>query len=105
MESANELSIEESGCHNTQTILFLHASGYSSKVWGCHIAALKSDFHCLAVDLPGHGKSLKTAWTNFDTAAEMLADIIKKRAHSRPLLVVLAEVRLRNQRFRTYRQP
>ncbi|MEX2804560.1 alpha/beta fold hydrolase [Streptococcus sp. H31] len=90
MESANELFIEESGCHNTETILFLHASGYSSKMWGYHIAALKSDFHCLAVDLPGHGKSLKTAWTNFDTAAEMLTDIIKKRAHSHPHLVGLS---------------
>lgn len=84
------LFIEETGQEQKQTIIFLHASGSSSKMWQHHIAALKNDFHCVAIDLPGHGNSRDIEWTNFADVTEMIADIIKVKAHGKPHLVGLS---------------
>lgn len=59
-------------------------------MWAPHIAELKNDFHCIAVDLPGHGSSRDIGWTNFNDVTEMIADIIKNRAHGKPHLVGLS---------------
>ncbi|MGT2929133.1 alpha/beta fold hydrolase [Streptococcus dentasini] len=84
------LFIEETGQEQKQTIIFLHASGSSSKMWQHHIAALKNDFHCIAIDLPGHGNSRNIEWTTFDDVTEMIASIIKAKAHGKPHLVGLS---------------
>ncbi|MBJ8325832.1 alpha/beta fold hydrolase [Streptococcus pacificus] len=88
--SDNKLFIEERGSHHSQTIIFLHASGSSSRMWQHHVVALENDFHCIVVDLPGHGNSLDVEWTSFDEVTEMIAQIIKERAHGRPHLVGLS---------------
>lgn len=59
-------------------------------MWAHHIAELKNDFHCIAVDLPGHGSSRDIGRTNFNDVTEMIADIIKNRAHGKPHLVGLS---------------
>lgn len=66
-----------------KALFFLHASGSSSKMWRHHLAALKHDFHCIIIDLPGHGDSRDVEWTNFDDVTEMIADIIKRKAHGK----------------------
>ena len=85
-----QLFIEESGQENTKSVVFLHASGSSSEMWRHHIAALKSDFHCILIDLPGHGNSRNIEWADFDDVTEKIADIIKDRAHGKPHLVGLS---------------
>lgn len=90
MKSMNQLFIEESGKQNAESILFLHASGSSSRMWRHHLAVLENDFHCIALDLPGHGASRDTEWTNFDDVAEMIVDIIQNKAHGKPHLVGLS---------------
>lgn len=85
-----QLFIEESGRENTKSIVFLHASGLSSKMWRHHIAALKNDFHCILIDLPGHGNSCDMEWTDFDDVTEKIADIIKDKTHGKPHLVGLS---------------
>jgi pimeloyl-ACP methyl ester carboxylesterase len=42
-----------------KTILFIHGLGSYAKAWQKNIAALKENFRCIAVDLPGYGKSDK----------------------------------------------
>ena len=59
-------------------------------MWAHHITELKNAFHCIAVDLPGHGFSRDIGWTNFNDVTEMIADIIKNRAHGKPHLVGLS---------------
>ena len=59
-------------------------------MWAHHITELKNDFHYIAVDLPGHGSSRDIGWTNFNDVTEMIADIIKNRAHGKPHLVGLS---------------
>ena len=41
----------------SKTILFLHGLGHSSLGWVKNIEALKDDFRCIAIDLPGNGLS------------------------------------------------
>jgi pimeloyl-ACP methyl ester carboxylesterase len=43
----------------TQTILFIHGLGSYIPTWKLNIPALKNYCRCIAVDLPGHGKSSK----------------------------------------------
>ncbi|HLN62238.1 MAG TPA: alpha/beta fold hydrolase [Symbiobacteriaceae bacterium] len=39
------------------TVLFLHESGGDSATWNGQLAGLSREARCLAVDLPGHGRS------------------------------------------------
>lgn len=85
-----QLFIEESGQENKKSVVFLHASGSSSKMWRYHTAALKNDFHCVIIDLPGHGNSRNIEWTDFDDVTEEIAGIIRDKAHGKPHLVGLS---------------
>ena len=84
------LFVAEKGQQNDKSIVFLHASGSSSQMWAHHIAELKNDFHCIAVDLPGHGSSRDIGWTNFNDVTEMIVVIIKNGVHGKPHLVGLS---------------
>ena len=64
-----------------ESILFLHGANTGAWMWKPNIDLL-DDFHCIAVDLPGHGKSNKLPWTSFDTIAGEIADIIRTRARN-----------------------
>ena len=84
------LFIEERGQQNPKSIIFLHASGSSSQIWRHHVAALEQDFHCILLDLPGHGASRDIEWTNFDDVVEMIVAVINSKAHGKPHLVGLS---------------
>jgi len=57
-------------------IVFLHGAGTSSWMWGAVTADL-ADYHCIAVDLPGHGGSADEAWVSFDDSAAKVEEVIK----------------------------
>ncbi|RME36762.1 MAG: alpha/beta hydrolase [Deltaproteobacteria bacterium] len=42
-----------------KTLLFLHGLGSNLKSWQKNIAALSNEYRCIALDLPGYGKSSK----------------------------------------------
>jgi len=90
MDMEKKLFVEEAGQEHEKTIIFLHATGSSSQMWCHHIVVLKKDFHCIAVDLPGHGKSVKIEWTSFDEVADMIVEIIQAKVHGKPHLVGLS---------------
>ena len=81
------LFVKETGQEHEQTIIFLHATGSSSRMWQHHMASLAKDFHCIAIDLPGHGKSAEVEWTNFDDGADKIVNNIQAKAHGKPHLV------------------
>lgn len=74
-----ELYIEESGAPHAPTLVFLHGSGTSGWMWEAQIAGLQ-DFHCINVDLPGHGKSNQVEWVSMADAADHVAQVIHERA-------------------------
>lgn len=47
---------KETGDQAAEALLFLHGAGLSSTQWEPQLEAL-SDYHCLAPDLPGNGRS------------------------------------------------
>ena len=74
-----ELYVEECGRRDAPTIVFLHGGGGASWMWQPQIDRL-ADYHCLAPDLPGHGKSAALFPWNIPGAAELVANLIRRRA-------------------------
>lgn len=73
------LFIDETGSSGAPSIIFLHGVGTSGWMWWRQISAL-NDFHCLNIDLPGHGKSNQVEWISFADTAQYIANIIQSRA-------------------------
>jgi pimeloyl-ACP methyl ester carboxylesterase len=69
------------------TIVFLHGSRLTSVAWTAQIAALESEFHCLAPDLVGHGQAAAETFT-VDGAADRIAELIADDAHGGRAVVV-----------------
>lgn len=69
----------ESGTHGAPSIIFLHGSGTYGWMWEGQIAAL-SDYHCIAIDLPGHGKSNQEEWRSLADTADQVAEVIRSHA-------------------------
>ena len=81
------LYVEESGTSGAPSIVFLHGIGASGWMWEKQVAAL-ADFHCLNVDLPGHGKRNQVPWVSLAETADHVATIIRDRATNRRAHVV-----------------
>jgi pimeloyl-ACP methyl ester carboxylesterase len=73
------LYVEESGAVGAPTIVFLHGAGMSGWMWEAQVHDLR-EFHCLNIDLPGHGKSNHIPWLSLTDSAERVADMIETRA-------------------------
>lgn len=73
------LYVHETGTPGAPAIVFLHGVGTSGWIWEKQIAAL-ADFHCLNVDLPGHGKSNHEPWVSLTDTAGQIAALIQARA-------------------------
>lgn len=74
------LYVHETGPLGAPSIVFLHGIGVSGWMWNRQIAALP-DFHCLNVDLPGHGRSNQAEWRSLSDTAILVAEVI--REHTR----------------------
>jgi pimeloyl-ACP methyl ester carboxylesterase len=69
----------ESGPSGAPSIVFLHGIGASGWMWRDQVASL-GEFHCITVDLPGHGKSNQVTWTSLADTADQVAALIKAHA-------------------------
>jgi pimeloyl-ACP methyl ester carboxylesterase len=65
----------QAGKNNKQCLLFIHGLGENMYTWSKNISALQKDFHCIAVDLPGHGLSDKE---DYPYTPHFFADIINE---------------------------
>lgn len=57
-ESGYQLAYTDEG-KGDKTIIFVHGLGSYSQAWIRNIEVLKSEYRCIAIDLPGYGKSSK----------------------------------------------
>ncbi|ALO17037.1 4,5:9,10-diseco-3-hydroxy-5,9,17-trioxoandrosta-1(10),2-diene-4-oate hydrolase [Salinivirga cyanobacteriivorans] len=57
----------------SETIIFIHGLGTYLRAWEKNIAELKSDYRCIAIDLPGYGKSTKLP---HDGSMTFYADVV-----------------------------
>lgn len=70
--------VHETGPAGAPAILFLHGNGSNGSMWKAHMERL-ADFHCLAPDLPGFGRSRDREWVSLDETARELSDMLQTR--------------------------
>jgi len=57
LPSGGEINYYEYGSPTNPTLVLLHGMGNYAPVWFKLMQQLGKDYHCLAIDLPGHGES------------------------------------------------
>ncbi len=62
LDSVHLLAYMEQGPADAPVILFLHGLGSYAPAWKKQLAVLSLQYRCIAVDLPGYGKSAKGAY-------------------------------------------
>jgi len=62
-----------------ETLLFIHGLGSYAKAWKKNIDELKDSYRCIAIDLPGYGRSSKSDYSGSMT---FFADVVKEFADS-----------------------
>jgi pimeloyl-ACP methyl ester carboxylesterase len=75
---AMSLYVREAGPLDAPTIVFLHGLGLGSAMWQPQFERLP-DYHCLAPDLPEHGKSTDAGRLTLDNASRCVAELIRDR--------------------------
>lgn len=55
-----EIAAFEWGEAKQPAVLFVHATGFHARIWD-QVIALLPEYHCIAIDLRGHGRSSKPA--------------------------------------------
>jgi len=81
-----KLYYQESGNKTGDLFLFIHGGGVSSWMWEQQLAYF-SDYHCVTVDLPGHGKSLTIENFKIETVANTIFTIIEKLKKDKKVIV------------------
>ncbi len=81
------LYVEESGTPGAPAIVFIHGGGQSGREWRGHMSKL-GGFHCLAPDLPGHGRSNHLPSASPSEIADLVAELIETRVPTRRASVV-----------------
>jgi pimeloyl-ACP methyl ester carboxylesterase len=79
--------VHESGRPGSPAIVFLRRVGASGRMWEEHMRRLTA-YHCLAPDLPGHGRSNRVPWRSLADTSEQVARLIETRFPSRRAHVV-----------------
>ncbi|WP_125778037.1 alpha/beta fold hydrolase [Antribacter gilvus] len=65
---------------NDETVLFLHGGVVGGWMWAENAEAL-TGHHSLAPDLPGFAGSAHLPWVDLATTTDVLADLVRDRAH------------------------
>ncbi len=70
------------------TSLFLHATGFHARCWDAVIRALPDDWHIIAIDLRGHGRSYRPdSLGNWHATADDVAAFVSSHIPSAALFV------------------
>ncbi|HLB45088.1 MAG TPA: alpha/beta hydrolase [Candidatus Limnocylindrales bacterium] len=77
-----QLHVYESGDRGASAVVFLHGAGVSGRMWSTHMARL-SGYHCLAPDLPGHGRSNGIPWQSVEHTTDLIIELIETRIPTR----------------------
>lgn len=71
-----------------KTILFIHGLSSNLEAWKKNIGQLKDNYRCIAIDLPGYGKSSRNSPSySLRNYAQFITDFIKKKELEQVILV------------------
>ena len=87
-ERVGEVFIHESGTPGSPAVVFVHGGGPSGPMWRDHMDRMAGEFHCLAPDLPGFGRSSRLAPISLSQTADLVAALIASRVPERRAHVV-----------------
>src|SRR5215470_11109882 len=85
------LYLREAGRIDAPCSVFLHGLWISSVMWQPQLERLSHDYHCLAPDLPEHGKSTDIGLLTLENTSRALANLIREHTpHGRAHVVGLS---------------
>lgn len=70
--------IFEYGPREAPAIVFLHGNAVGGWMWQSYLDEFQ-DYHCLLLDLPGHGKSNSLEWRSLADTAEQVVQVIREQ--------------------------
>ena len=73
------LFLREAGPANAPCLVFLHGLWLSSAMGQPQIERLSNEYHCLAPDLPEHGKSTDIGLLTLENTSRVIANLIRER--------------------------
>jgi pimeloyl-ACP methyl ester carboxylesterase len=80
IDEATRIAYMEVGPMNGPVLLFIHGLGSYSPAWKQNLAGLQDKYRCIAIDLPGYGKSSKGAYEGSMTSfARMVGAFISAK--------------------------
>ena len=77
--TVNDVYVHESGTPGSPAVVFIHGGGPSAPMWRDHMNELAGEFHCLAPDLPGFGRSNRLKPISLEQTADLVAELIAAR--------------------------
>lgn len=94
LSSGNPLNVitepfDCAGPTDAPTILLVHGSVVTRKMWLPQLRGLSDTYQVIAPDLPGHGALADTPFT-FSSAVQTLADVVRQQASGRALVAGLS---------------
>lgn len=89
LQEGLHITVRSVGPEAAPPVVFLHGWGSSARMWDTTTAALSDAFHCIALDLPGHGDSDKPPhdWYTIPRFAAAVAETCQALGLARPTLV------------------
>ncbi len=70
--------VSHHGTREAPAIIFLHGNAVGGWMWLPYLCELP-DYHCLLVDLPGHGKSNGLEWLSLEDTANQVIKVIQEQ--------------------------
>ncbi|MFC4307304.1 alpha/beta fold hydrolase [Cohnella boryungensis] len=77
--------IRESGNPDAPLLVFVHGGGVASWMWERQLAYF-NHYHCLALDLPGHGQRIGESFSIRDSACELL-ELIQAKGKGKKIIL------------------
>ncbi|WP_449537657.1 alpha/beta fold hydrolase [Ferdinandcohnia sp. Marseille-Q9671] len=81
------LHYQEYGDKSAPLMLFLHGGGVSGWMWDKQISYF-TDYHCIVLDLPEHGKSKDSPPFSIKGSAEEVIKIIEDKAEGKKVILI-----------------
>ena len=78
----DDVFVHESGRPEAPAVVFIHGGGPDGRMWRMHLDGLAREFHCLAPDLPGFGRSNHLDPLSLSETADLVAELITARVPS-----------------------